>query len=158
MDTKHYEMLYIVSIKFLGEEASAIEKVNALLKKYGAEITKEDILGKKRFTYPIKASHQGIYVATELDMSPANLAKLNGALKLTPEVLRHMIVDKKKKTVEELQKERELQEKILKKTENELDKEDVSAEEPSEKKEKEKRISLDDLDVKLDELLKNDVL
>ena len=91
-------------------------------------------------------------------MSPANLAKLNGALKLTPEVLRHMIVDKKKKTVEELQKERELQEKILKKTENELDKEDVSAEEPSEKKEKEKRISLDDLDVKLDELLKNDVL
>jgi small subunit ribosomal protein S6 len=153
-------MLYIVSIKFLGEEATAIEKVNALLKKFGADITKEDILGKKRLCYPIKATHQGIYVATEFDMNPANLAKLNSNLKLTPEILRHIVVDKRKKTAEELQKEQERQEKILKKTEDKLDKEAEVVEEKVEKKEKEKdkRISLDDLDVKLDEILKNDVL
>jgi small subunit ribosomal protein S6 len=160
MDARHYEMLYIVSIKFLGEEATVIEKINALLKKFGADITKEDILGKKRLYYPIKATHQGIYVATEFDMNPVNLAKLNSNLRLTPEILRHLIVEKRKKTEEEIKREQERQEKLLKKTEDALDQGEVVVEEKPERKEKEKdkRISLDDLDVKLDEILKNDVL
>ncbi|MFH0814469.1 MAG: 30S ribosomal protein S6 [Candidatus Falkowbacteria bacterium] len=164
MNTRHYEMLYIIPIKFLGEEASVIEKINSLLKKFGAQITAEDILGKKRLYYPIKATHQGIYVATEFDINAENLKKLEGNLKLTFEILRHLIVEKKKKTAEEIKKEQELQEKMLKKTEDKLDQqEEISAAQKeavpaSRQEKKDKKISLDDLDVKLDEILKNDVL
>lgn len=157
MNARHYEMLYIVPIKFLGEEVAVIEKINSLLKKFGAEITAENILGKKRLYYPIKATHQGIYVATEFDMNPENLKKLGANLKLTTEILRHLIIEKKKKTAEEIKKEQELQEKILKKTEDKLEQQEEISTTPKEEK-KDKKISLDDLDVKLDEILKNDVL
>ena len=74
-------------------------------------------------------------------------------MKLTPEILRHLIIEKKKKTAEEIQKELELQEKMLRKTEDKLDQQEETPVTVKEEK-KEKKISLDDLDVRLDEILK----
>jgi len=168
MDTKHYEILYIISIKFLGEEKKITEKVNSLLKKHDAEITAENMLGKQRLAYPINKASQGIYVAAEFDLDPTRLAKLNSDLFLTSELLRHLIIVKKQKTVADIEREKEVQAKILKRKEaklEEVEKKDaeetgmkkVSADEkPKKTAKKKEKISLDDLDTKLDEILKTD--
>lgn len=156
-------------MKFLGEEETVVEKVNGLLKKHEAQITSENMLGKQRLAYPIDKASQGIYVATEFDLEPDRLAKLNSELLLTKELLRHLIIVKKQKTEADIEHEKDVQAKILKRKEAKLEevekkdaeetgiKQAVTEEKPKKvaKKTKEK-ISLDDLDSKLDEILKTD--
>src|SRR3989339_1923228 len=87
METQHYELLYIVPIKFLDDELQKIvANINGLINKLNGTITREDNLGKLRLAYPIKNVHQGSYVVAEFDMSPENEKKLNSQLSLTPEV------------------------------------------------------------------------
>lgn len=187
--TNHYELLYIVSIKHNEEIESIMEKINSLLKENGAEITSDDLLYKQRLAYPINQTHQGIYVAVEFDMPGLNLLKAEKKIKMTPEILRSLIIKKRIKTEAEIRREEAIQQKLLKEKEDELaategeakpkpiaeaaKKDEIIdvAEKPAEpveekpaeapKKEdkaKGSKVSLEDLDKKLDEILTNDIL
>lgn len=88
-----YELLYIIPTSFTDEEVGAVEtKVNALLTKLGAETTSTKRLGKLRLTYAIKNEHHGHYVMVNFNLAGKDLAKLDETLRITPEVLRHLIV------------------------------------------------------------------
>lgn len=158
--TEHYEILYILPISLTPEEtAPFVEKVAALIKDNGGEITKDDNLGKQKFAYPIKTLTHGYYFLYEFNLPKANLGKLNRLLQLTPEVVRFMIVKKKIKTEKEISEEKELQEKLAKRKEKEIEKIKTDKEEAKEKPAKDKgkeKISLEDLDKKLDEILDTD--
>jgi len=144
----HYEILYLVPANYTEEELVPIkEKVKDLIKKCEGQITFEDSFGKKKLAYPIKKNHQGYYLLYEFDLDGSRLKELNRSLGLTNEVLRHIIVSKKVKTLEEIKAEEKAKKKVL------------AAEEKVEKKAKDEgKIKLEDLDQKLDEILEGDIM
>lgn len=142
----HYELLYLVPGTILEDELGQIKQsVKNTLQKFAGRVTFEDSLGKKKLAYPIKKMTIGYYLLFEFDLEGKNLKKLNEELKLTPKVLRHLIV-KKSATMPTLV------EKALRKME---EKPIVpSAIKPEEKK----KVKIEDLDKKLDEILQGDIL
>jgi len=88
-----YELLYIIpspfSEKDLPEISKKVEKIIIDLK---GKITERKELGNKKLAYPIKQIYKGFYFLINFEIDTDNLPKLNGKLRLTPEILRHMIV------------------------------------------------------------------
>ncbi len=157
---EHYELLYIVPISYSVDELKPItEKMVKLIKDYNGEITKEENLGKLKLAYPIKQQGHGYYQLVEFNLPTNVLKSLNESLRLINEVLRFLIVKKKIKTEKELIKEKALQDKLAKKKEEAIEKIKAAKEEPKEKtqeKDSQDKVSLEDLDKKLDELLDTD--
>lgn len=189
---KHYELTYIVSIKYLEAELQQVmEQVSGLIKEFGGAVTSEQVLGKQRLAFPIKFTHQGTYVVIEFDMEGENLKKLDALLKLKGEILRHLLITKRVRTEEELKREKELQEKLRQEKEDELNemeqknkdrvkrdgvrktvrrpvatkalevevKEESTANaKPVEAKKKSEKVSMEDIDKKIDEILTEEIL
>ena len=73
----NYEVMYIV--KPVEEEA-----YSAVVKKWG----------KKHLAYPIQDIQDGLYVLTTFSAEPAAVKELDRVMKITDEILRHMIIRK----------------------------------------------------------------
>ncbi len=123
-----YELLYIVPAKFTEEElAPMIEKINELIKNQGGEIISTENLGKKKLAYQIKQIFRGYYIFNRFNLNPQNLKELNKNLQLDSNILRFLI------------------------TKFEIEKKPKKEIKPKIKKEK---ISSEELDKKLEEILK----
>jgi len=153
--TNHYELLYLVGANYTEEELVPIkEKIKETIKKLGGEITLEDSLGKKKLAYPIQTNYQGYYLLYEFDLSGEKLKELDKNLKLTNEILRHILVKKKLETPSLLKTTAEK----LKTTEKKM-KEIKTEPEKAPKAETDKgKIKLEDLDQRLDEILEGDIM
>jgi len=160
--TEHYELLYIIPVKVEDDKLiKTMEDVAGLIKKNGGEITKDDNLGKLKLAYPIKHVYQGHYVLVEFNMKKNKLRYFERDLKLEPDVLRHMVVVKKIKTEVESAKEKQIQERIKKEKAKELEEKKEKKGISSFKKlskDGEKKVGIEDLDKKLDEILDNSIL
>ncbi|MFA6215528.1 MAG: 30S ribosomal protein S6 [Patescibacteria group bacterium] len=154
--TNHYELLYLVPATYTEDELVSIkEKVKDLLKKFSGEVTAEDSFGKKKLAYPIKGNHQGYYLLYEFNLEGAKLKELDQNLKLTNEVLRHIIVRRELKSAESRKKSSER----LKAAEEKRTIEEKPEVIDEKKAEKDKgKIKLKDLDQRLDEILEGDIL
>ncbi len=90
---RRYELLYIIPTTFTDEEAGEVEsRVSGLAAKVGATVESTTRLGKYRFAYPVKKQRHGYYVMVMLSAEPSVVAKLDAQLRITPEVLRHLIL------------------------------------------------------------------
>jgi len=148
----HYELLYIVSNKYSENElAPIIDKVRKMINDQGGNITFSEEWGKKRLAYPIKHFRYGYYILIEFDLNGEKLAKVDRILRLANEILRHQIVNKKKKTAIKIEKEKKAAKKNVAKKEKEF----APAEVPADKA---KKVELKDLDEKLDKILETDDL
>lgn len=89
---RKYEVIFIV--KPLEEEATnaVIEKFTKLIKDNGGTVDKEDRWGKKRLAYEIKDYMEGFYVLLNVTSEPACVAECDRVMKITDELLKHMIV------------------------------------------------------------------
>ena len=89
---RKYEVLFIV--KSLDEEATnaVIDKFSKLIAANGGEIVKEDRWGKKRLAYEIKKEIEGFYVIFYVTCPPACVDECDRVMKITDEILKHMIV------------------------------------------------------------------
>lgn len=169
---QHYELCYIVPIKYLEDELQkAKEIVNGLIRKHSGIATGENDLGKQRLAYPINQVHQGTYVVVEFDMDGENRNKLDAELKNLPEVLRHLIIKKRIKSNAEKQREEKIQAGLRHVKEQELSKaedarktgvkkieETAGADEAKSAKKEQKKVTLEELDKKLDELLTEEII
>lgn len=145
---KHYELLYTIPGKFTEEEMDGISgKINEVVKKYGGEITSTDNLGSKKLAYPIAGVQIGNYLVIEFNGEPERIKELEGELKLTSEVLRFVIVLKKLKTQAEIDAKKVREEKMVQRQKAE----EVKAEPPP-------KVSLEELDKKLGEILEGDII
>jgi len=143
---EHYELLYIIPGHYTEEEGeSVIDKVNSLVKKCEGEITFTDNLGSTRFAYPIRGIQSGNYIIIEFNAEPSKIKELDSALKLTSEILRFQIVRKRIKTQAEIEKEKAKQVKL-------------SAGQEKEKIAPPPKVSLEELDKKLGEILGGDII
>lgn len=68
------------------------EAVTAELKKQGAEIVKEDEMGERQLTYPIKARARGRYVLYTIKMAPDRLGGAEKVFKLNTNILKYLFV------------------------------------------------------------------
>lgn len=68
-------------------EVKAIEEIIA---KNGGEVTKTNVMGKRRLAYEIKKLNEGIYATFEFKAEPNTLAELSRVLGLRPTVLRYL--------------------------------------------------------------------
>lgn len=153
MRIEHYEILYILPMSYTAEEVRPItKKVADIIKDNGGTVTKEQNLDKQKFAYPIKGQSHGYYFLYEFDLPTDKLINLNRILHLTNEVLRFIIVKKQIKSEEQLKEETKIQEKIARKKEKKRI-EEAKVEKVA--KEKKGKISLEELDKKLDEILED---
>lgn len=155
---KHYEILFIIPNKYTDDEARQIyERVEKIIADNGGEITTREYWGKKRLAYEIKQNAFGYYGLFEFDLEGENLAKVDSALRLSTEVLRHQIVIKRTKTALEIAKAEAIRAKIDSKKalvakQAETKKKETATKE-SKTKSKDRRAELKDLDKKLENIL-----
>ncbi|OIO52301.1 30S ribosomal protein S6 [Candidatus Uhrbacteria bacterium CG_4_10_14_0_8_um_filter_58_22] len=92
---KKYEMMFILPSKYTeGEMDGIIKKVNSMLEESGAKLADMHNLGKRRLTYPISNQRNGVYILTYFESEPADLAKMDQTIRLSGEVMRHIIIER----------------------------------------------------------------
>ncbi|MBI4598789.1 30S ribosomal protein S6 [Candidatus Uhrbacteria bacterium] len=92
-----YELLYIVPSRYADTEIGEIQKkIGGLIEKAGGAVTREENLGKIRLAYPISQTRYGTYVLAYFDAETSVIEALDKQLRLTDEVLRHMLLQAEK--------------------------------------------------------------
>ena len=89
---KKYELVFI--IKPMEEEAqqAVIAKFEAMVTNNGGTMEKIDRWGKRRLAYLVKDFTEGYYCIFHFTGTPATVAELARVMKITDDILRHMIV------------------------------------------------------------------
>lgn len=151
---KHYELAWILPGVLTDEENKPInDEVIALLQEKGVSgLTSIMALGKKKLAYPIGQHRHGSYFAVEFDLLPNLLPTVQKFLKLNQQLVRFLIVVKNKLTAEQAARQELSRQKRVRAKENE----EITKEAPKNKETQ--KISLEDLDKKLDEILNEDNL
>ena len=90
----NYEVMYIV--KPIEEDAYAaiVKKFDDLLVANGATLEKTEKIGKKHLAYEIQDLKEGLYVLTTFSAEPKAVKELDRVMKITDEILRHMVIKK----------------------------------------------------------------
>jgi small subunit ribosomal protein S6 len=175
LDKIRYELLYIIPNKFSADEAAAIdEKVKKQIKDLGGEIVFSEDWGNKKLAYEIRGFGFGYYKLIELELLGAELSKLDNALRLSSDILRHQMIRAKKRSTEQILADKKKSEELYRARKNQKSapaaseersapaaaaaEKSVLAKAPADKPAEEKKFSkkktdLKDLDKKLDDIL-----
>ena len=95
---RDYEVLYIVRADLEDDKVQDIVKrVNMLIEKAGGTLERTNVWGKRKLAYEVKHQKEGSYILQDFQIGPDGLPQLEAALKITEEVLRHLIVRKPEK-------------------------------------------------------------
>jgi small subunit ribosomal protein S6 len=90
---REYELMYLLSPELPEDEmTAATERVSSLITNRGGEITKVDTWGRRRLAYPIRRHMDGYYTVLRFNFEPGQTVELDRNLRLTEQVLRHIIV------------------------------------------------------------------
>jgi len=88
-----YELVYIVNPKVSDEDLpSVLNRVSEFVVKIGGSVIEVVQWGRKRLAYPIKKFGEGNYVFAKIEMKPAATKELEASLKLSNEVIRHLLI------------------------------------------------------------------
>lgn len=101
-----YELLYIIPATYAETELQpVIDAITKQLTELGCTISRNEMVGKIKLTYPVDHVRFGYYVLVDLDVEAAKVGAVNDMLRLHSEVLRHsfMVKDQKAKPVFKLQ-------------------------------------------------------
>ena len=79
------------------EISSAGKRGTPLIVANGGAVEKTDRWGKKRLAYEINKTQEGVYVLVTFTGSAACVAELDRVMRITDELMRHMIVRKEEK-------------------------------------------------------------
>ena len=95
---RDYEVLYIVRADVDDEKVQdAVKRVNTLIERSGGTAERTNLWGKRKLAYEVKHQKEGSYVLQDFQLDPTRVPELEAGLKITEEVLRHLIVRKPEK-------------------------------------------------------------
>ncbi len=167
-----YELTFIISATIPETEHKKVEgEVLSYLKKSNAKVIKEPYsIGRKKLAYSINKQKYGFYTVIEFEIEDSGVLKeLETELKYNNDILRHLIIKQEKETkvkkarkkeekieeIKEEKKEEKTEEVKEEKTEDiKEEKKEEKTEEVKEEKIEEIKLDLDDIDKKLDDILK----
>jgi small subunit ribosomal protein S6 len=93
---KKYEVVFIVKLGEEEEINAAIAKFENLIKNTGGTIDKIDRWGRRRLAYAIKDMTEGYYCLIYFTAAKETVFELDRVMKITDELLKHMIVTAEK--------------------------------------------------------------
>ncbi|HVC78243.1 MAG TPA: 30S ribosomal protein S6 [Candidatus Micrarchaeaceae archaeon] len=92
---RDYEVLYIVRADLEDDKVQDIVKrVNTLIEKAGGSLERTNVWGKRKLAYEVKHQKEGSYILQDFQIGQDRIPELEAQLKITEEVLRHLIVRK----------------------------------------------------------------
>jgi small subunit ribosomal protein S6 len=95
---RDYEILYIVRADLDDDKVQdVVKRVNTLIERSGGATEQTSLWGKRKLAYEVKHQKEGSYVLQDFTIGPDRVPELESALKITEEVLRHLIVRKPEK-------------------------------------------------------------
>ena len=88
-----YELAVVVSAKLEDDaRAEVVEKVKALITRFGGNVTDVDEWGKRRFAYEIQKMREGFYYFIQFDAPADCPAELEKRVRIMDNVLRFLCV------------------------------------------------------------------
>ena len=88
-----YELAVVVNAKIEDEERNAsLEKVKALIERFGGAITNVDDWGKKRLAYEIQKMKEGYYYFIKFDAEGTAPAEIEKRIRIMDNVIRYLCV------------------------------------------------------------------
>jgi small subunit ribosomal protein S6 len=89
----NYELVYIIDPVVTDEALSnVLGKVNEYVTKTGGTVNEVVQWGRKKMAYPIKKCKEGNYKLARIDLKPSAIRELEASLKLSNEVIRHLLI------------------------------------------------------------------
>ena len=93
-----YELAVVVSAKLEEEgRAAVVEKVKALIERFGGQITNVDDCGKKRLAYEIQKMKEGFYYFIQFDAETSAPAEIESRMRIMDGVIRYLCVKQDEK-------------------------------------------------------------
>lgn len=152
-----YEFLGIIPGTLAENEVPAvIKKITDFFIAQNGEVTYQDNFGRKKMAYPIKHLRHGYYFLLELNLAPENLKSIEEKLKIDESLLRFIFIKTKPKTREEREKEKTRMQATPDKDKRDRDNRDRGNKDITGSDKLQNKISLDELDKKLDEILSDE--
>jgi ribosomal protein S6 len=134
MTTKTYELTYLISSILTEDEAKALQsKIGELVVSEGGSVKDSLTPARKKLAYPINKEVQAYLAVIDFQLKPEKLANLEKALKAETQILRYLLLIKK--PFREMKRSRLVMEPKVKKTKEE------------------KRVELNEIEKKLEEIL-----
>ena len=88
-----YELVYIIRPEVADEALETrVENVSQFITAREGVVEDVQKWGKRKLAYPIKQSLEGNYVLTRFKLSPARCRELESNLKISEDVLRHLLI------------------------------------------------------------------
>lgn len=88
-----YELVYIIRPDLEDDGINAVnDKVSQWVANGGGTIVKTELWGRRRLAYPIHRHTEGTYVLQRLQFPPQGISELERNLKISEEVIRHLVV------------------------------------------------------------------
>lgn len=92
---RQYEMTYLLSDKVNDNEITAATgKINGIITGRKGKVLGEENWGRRKLAYPIAKQDFATYITLNFELEPDQLAKVIRDLRLSKEVIRHLIVVK----------------------------------------------------------------
>ena len=102
---RDYELGFILQPEVKEEQTHAIlERIEQIVGNFGGQIMRVNQWGRRRLAYPINHHRDGFYVFIDMILSAETVNELDRTLKVSEDVLRHLI---KRRDPKAVQKERE---------------------------------------------------
>jgi len=105
---RDYELGFILNPEVSEEQTSAIlERIERIVKNYDGQVVKVNQWGRRRLAYPIEHHRDGYYVFIDMMLTPETVLELDRTLKVSEEVMRHIVKRRDPKAVQKEREERE---------------------------------------------------
>ena len=90
---RDYELVVILSPE-IGDDVvnESLERLSQNITGRGGEIVDVNHWGRRRLAYPIRSHFEGNYVVSQIKLDPSKVSDLEGSLRISEEVLRHLII------------------------------------------------------------------
>lgn len=98
--TRDYELGIVVSPEASEEQTKAIlDRVTQVVQTNGGQVVRVHPWGRRRLAYPIERHRDGLYYFLDLSLTPQTVLEIDRNLKVTEEVIRHLIVKRDPRAV-----------------------------------------------------------
>jgi small subunit ribosomal protein S6 len=97
---RDYELGIVVSPEASEEQTKAIlDRMTQIVQTNGGQVVKVNAWGRRRLAYPIEHHRDGLYFFLDLALTPQTVVELDRNLKVTEEVIRHLLVKRDPKAL-----------------------------------------------------------
>ena len=105
---RDYELGFIVNPEVSEEQTGALlERIEQIVTNHDGQVVRVNQWGRRRMAYPIEHHRDGFYIFIDMILTPETVFELDRTLKVTEEVLRHMIIRRDPKAVQKEREDRE---------------------------------------------------